>query len=195
MRTEERSDGPERGTGLAFGPIAIGEGVHMTIWTLLLVSLSLQAGNAQELCNPKFAADPHASRAIEFLRTIAGYYQGDTCELSITVCSGYSSGASDVGGAQVGEVLLLDRRSGDEFYLPVNFQPRDTVRTRFEIENGRRMFHYEFADQNPDPGRGSVAVFLFEAVKTVDLSKLEYVEFGIRRPTDRRIEWAVCKLK
>ena len=167
----------------------------MRIWIWLYVSLSLQAAGAQELCNPSLAQSKEASRAIEFLRSIEGYHQGDTCDLSISVCGGYAADVPEVGGAQVGEVLLVDRRSGEEFYLPIGFQTSDTVKTRLSIENGRRMFHYEFMDRNPDPGHGSVAVFLFEAVKTMDLSRLEYVEFGIRRPTDLRLQWAVCRLK
>ncbi len=166
----------------------------MWIWIWLFISLFLQAAEAQQLCNPRFSQTKKTSRAIEFLQSIEGYYQGDTCELSISVCKGYAPDIPELGGAQVGEVLLVDRRSGEEFYLPIGFQSSDTIKTRVEIENGRRMFHYEFSDRNPDPGRGSVAVFLFEAVKTMDLSRLEYVEFGIRRPKGRRIEWAVCRL-
>lgn len=165
----------------------------MRIWIWLFVSLSLQAAGAQELCNPAFGRSKAAARAIEFLRSIEGYYQGDGCELSISVCGGYAPEAPQVGGSRVGEVLLINHRSGEEFYLPIGFQSSDTVKTRFTIENGRRMFHYEFSDRNPDPGHGSIAVFLFEAVKTMDLSRLEYVEFGLRKPTARRIEWAVCR--
>ena len=57
------------------------------------------------------------------------------------------------------------------------------------------MFHYEFYDRNPDPSQGSVMTFLFEAVKEMDLSALEYVEFGLRRPDDSHIRWAVCHLQ
>jgi hypothetical protein len=149
-------------------------------WIAVLVSSSLQVTQAQ---TP--AQNTEQVRAIEFMQSIAGYFKGDTCELSISIDT----------ELQVAEVLLRNRKTGEEFYLPVDFKSRDTQRTRFALQNGRRMFHYEFYDYNPDPGHGSIAVFLFEAVKTEDLSKLEYVEFGLRRPTDSRIQWAVCRME
>ncbi|MGE0763883.1 MAG: hypothetical protein AB7N80_11445 [Bdellovibrionales bacterium] len=167
----------------------------MKRWWWLGVSVAIQMASAEELCDLRLEQNTKTARAIQFLQSIAGHYQGDTCELSIRVCTGFAETSSSSGSAQVGEVLLIDRRSGDEFYLPLDFQSSSTtMRTRFEIENGRRMFHYEFYDRNPAPGQGSVMTFLFEAVKQTDLSALKYVEFGLRRPTDKRLQWAVCQL-
>lgn len=122
---------------------------------------------------------------IQFLQSISGSYSGKTCELSIRV----GNSASEA------EVLLVDHISGREFYLPIDFQNSETRRTRFNIENGKRMFHYEFMDYNPTEAGRNISVLLFEAVKTSDLSRLEYVEFGYRGPKDRAITWAVCEMK
>lgn len=150
----------------------------------IFVSLVLQGARA-ETCDSAKEMSVEVSKAIEFLRSIEGYYEGDSCNLSIHMCS----------GGQVGEVLLVDKNTDREAYLPIHFQPRGTERTRFDIQNGRRMFHYEFTDLNPDPAQAGILVYLFEAVKTMDQSRLEYVEFGLRGPKNSRIQWAVCHFK
>lgn len=162
------------------------------ISTLFSFLLSNSPANALA-CDSRWAQDSESAKAISFLQSIAGYYDGNSCELSINVCDKYAP-STGAGQAQIGEILLIDKKTKNEFYLPIQFQEGKTQKTTYRLENGRRMFHYEFTDLNPDPEVSSVMTFLFEAVKENDLSRLEYVEFGIRRPTDHRLEWAVCRL-
>lgn len=159
----------------------------------ILVSLSLHV-NATQTCDSAFVASAEAVQAIEFLQSIQGYYEGDTCQVSLEVCSGFAQASSVTGSGQVGELLMVNKKTGREAYMPIVFQQRSTIRTRFAIQNGRRMFHYEFADLNPDPGQGGISVLLFEAVKTDDLARLKYIEFGLRSPKDARIQWSVCQM-
>ncbi len=167
----------------------------MSFLIFAAVSLVMQIAHGEQLCHPELKSDARSARAIAFLQSIAGYYEGDTCELSIRVCGAYATPEAGPSSRKVGEVLLVDKKTGEDFYLPIDFQSQSTRKTRFEVENGWRMFHYEFIDRNPDPVAGQLAKFYFEAVKEMDLSRLEYVEFGLRRPTDSRIHWAVCQLK
>jgi hypothetical protein len=124
--------------------------------------------------------------ALEFLKSIRGEYESKNCRLVIEVAEGEQQGL-------VGHILGL--RTSDqpaEFYIPLDFRASPSRRTRAKILNGRRMVHYEYYDRNEDPGVTEREVFLFEAVKTNDLSRLEYVEFGVTKG-GRRVQWMVCR--
>lgn len=159
----------------------------------LFVSLSLQA--MAGTCASELEKSPEALKAIEFLRSIQGFYETENCQISIHVCEGFAPSANSTGNGQVGEILVINKIQKTEFYLPVDFLAQSTRKVRFELENGRRMFHYELWDRNPIPGEVGSYIYLFEAVKTYDLNSLEYVEFGLKNPKNSRINWQVCQLK
>lgn len=159
----------------------------------LLVSISLQAVALP--CSSELEKSPEALRAIEFLRSLQSYYETKECQVSIQVCEGFAPSSNSTGNGQVGEILVINKTLKTEYYLPVDFLPQSTRKVRFELENGRRMFHYELWDRNPVPGEEGSYIYLFEAVKTYDLKSLEYIEFGLKNPKTSRIRWQICQLK
>jgi hypothetical protein len=156
----------------------------------IICFMAALVANADQ-CAQRWQNNRSALVAIAFLESVAGYHKGENCEVSIRTCG---EDFNDPNGSIVGEVLVRDK-SGRELYLPIDIKSRNTVKTKFSIENGRRMFHYEYRDNNREVLNSGFEAYLFEIVKSEDLSRIEYVEFGIREPSKKRIFWSVCRIR
>lgn len=154
---------------------------------LCLSSLTLTI-DARAGCQYQPLGSAKAVRATAFMTSIDGSYQSPECKMTIEMCE--QAEVPGV-GSTVGHILVVDDK-GRESYLPLDFQETPAKRTRYEIQNGSRMFHYEYRDSNPDPAGGRRAVYYFEAVKTSDLTKLEYIELGVLEYPHKRVQWTTC---
>lgn len=159
-----------------------------TLGLIFLCLSTLTVGSrGSAACQYQPMQSAKANRATEFIKSISGSYQSRDCKMTIETCER----AETPVGSTVAHILVVDEK-GREAYLPIDFQETDAKRTRYTIQNGSRMFHYEYRDLNPDPAGGRRAVYYFEAVKTSDLTKLEYIELGVLEYPHTRVQWTTC---
>lgn len=163
----------------------------MTTWSAKVFSANIT-------CGSYIKSHPKMKQAVDFLKSVQGYYEADGCKVMIQVCSvderdkGVTT--DEIEGSLVGDVLIIDQK-GNELYVPIDLQPLSRIKKiRYKIKNYTRAFHYDYIDKNEDSQNGRFERYLFEIVKTPDLSKIDYIEFGINTSRSKETYWATCRI-
>lgn len=127
-------------------------------------------------CGAEGLKDPEAQMAYQFLKSIEGKFKIGSCTVELHMCD--AQAPHEEGSSTVGDIGVTDI-FGHFFYVPFDFSLVATRRVEKVIKNGRRMVHYSYYDKIPDRRHGKKEFYTIEIVKSRDLSRIEYLDFGI----------------
>lgn len=168
--------------------------------TFILVSslvISCLAHADSEVCGAYAATDAKMARAIEFLKRYQGSYEYGGCRIELHVCGSFST--QDDRGDMVADLLVTDKR-GREFYAPIYFLQAESDRFRYELKNGRIMFHYKYEDRLANPQTSGVESIHLEILSHDQNPALKSLHLGYYLRKDfkekhhkHRYQWVICE--
>ena len=139
-----------------------------------------------DVCSSYVEKNPQMAKAVEFLRSVEGFYWVGDCSIEIHACDSFAN--DDSRGGIVGDILIQNSK-GEERYIQFEFPKEKSPGLKVQIQNGKFMLHYEFDDRNGSKKMGHLESARIEFLKSADRTKFKSVEEGWYSTAD----WAVRK--
>ena len=137
--------------------------------------LSLGAKADFSTCSHYISETPALSKAVEYLRSVAGTYRLGDCEIEFHVCEVDSNNNGP--GTLVGD-LLIKKANGQQRYLQIDLPNEKSPGFRTQIIENRIMLHYESDDRMSTEEFGSRESVRLEFLKSQDLKSIVSLEEG-----------------